>query len=163
MNERILIVLGSPNSPEGELSSIAKSRLDLCLKTYTENDLVLCTGGWGEHFNISLKPHAFYAKEYLLVGGISTNCFLDYALSGNTVEDAIKVKEIISTYVKPLLVVITSDFHVARTKLIFNKILKGYHILFLGAKVELHDEQHKTITEHEEKSVKNIIKNGLYY
>lgn len=163
MNKRILIVLGSPNTPEGELSNIAKSRLDLCLKIFTENDLVLCTGGWGEHFNVSPQPHAFYAKQYLSRGGISSKAFLNFALSSNTVEDAVKTKEIISAFVNPQLVVITSDFHMARTKLIFNEILKGYQIRFLEANVDMPEEQRKAVIEHEEKSVKSILENGLYY
>ena len=163
MNEQILIILGSPNSPDGELSDIAKSRLALCLKMYSEKDLVLCTGGWGKHFNVSKQPHALFAREYLLKRGIPSNCFLDFALSGNTVEDAVKVKEIVSVYTDPRLVVITSDFHMARTKLIFNEILEGYSIHFLGAKVELPEEKRKAIVEHEENSIKNILQNGLYY
>lgn len=163
MNNRILIVLGSPNSPGGVLSNIAKSRLDLCLKTYTEDAFILCTGGWGEHFNISKKPHAFYAKEYLLKRGVLAHSFLEPALSANTVEDAVKVKEIISKYEDPQLVVITSDFHLARAKLIFYEILIEYQISFLGANVELPEEELKVLTEHEEKAIKSITKNGLYY
>lgn len=163
MAERVLIVLGAPNSPDGVLSEMAKGRLDLCLKIYTENDLVLCTGGWGKHFNISKKPHAFYAKEYLVKNGVSPQCFLDFALSANTVEDAVKVKEIISKFTEPHLVVVTSDFHLERAKLIFDEILKGYTIRFMGASVELPEEQRKKTIAHEKKAIKSIIKNGLYY
>ena len=163
MTKRILIILGAPNSPDGVLGVIAKSRLDHCLKICTKNDLILCTGGWGKHFNVAEKPHAYYAKEYLLKNDILSQIFLDFALSGNTVEDAVKVKEIVSEYAEPQLVVITSDFHVERTKLIFTEILNGYNIRFTGASVELPEEQRKTIVEHEKKSVKEIIENGLYY
>ena len=31
MDKEILVVLGSPNSPTGELSIMAKERLDFCL------------------------------------------------------------------------------------------------------------------------------------
>jgi len=163
MAERILIPLGAPNSPDGVLSAIAQSRLDLCLKIYTDTDLVLCTGGWGKHFNISKKPHALYAKEYLLKNGVSSQCFLDFALSANTVEDAVKVKEIISTFTEPHLVVITSDFHLERAKLIFTEIVKGYTIQFMGAKVELPEEQRKKMVAHEKRAIRSIMERGLFY
>jgi len=163
MSKRILIVLGSPNSHDGELSSIAKNRLDVCFKTFVQDDLILCTGGWGEHFNTSNRSHAYYAKEYLLEKGILESCFLEPALSSNTVDDAVKIKEIISDFKEPKLLVVTSDFHLNRTKLIFKEILKKYTIEFLGAGNDLLKHQLKIIVEHEKKSIHKIIKNGLYY
>jgi len=163
MSKRILIVLGSPNSHDGELSSIAKNRLDVCFKTFVQDDLILCTGGWGEHFNTSNRSHAYYAKEYLLEKGILESSFLEPALSSNTVDDAVKIKEIVSDFKEPKLLVVTSDFHLDRTKLIFKEILKKYTIEFLGAGNDLLKHQLKIIVEHEKKSIHKIIKNGLYY
>ena len=162
MSKRILVVLGSPNSHDGELSSIAKNRLDLCFKTFLEDDLILCTGGWGKHFNTSNLPHSYYAKEYLIKKGILESYFLKSALSNNTVDDAIKMKKIISNYKGRELLIITSDFHLNRTKLIFKEILKKYTIEFLGAGNNLLKDQLKKIVEHEKKSIKKIIENGLY-
>lgn len=164
MDKRILIILGAPNTSDGVLSKIAKSRLDHCLKIYSETDLILCTGGWGEHFNTTPKPHSFYAKEYLLKNGIAPNCFLDSALSGNTVEDAVKVKKIVSKVEGSyLLIIVTSDFHIERSELIFKKILKGFNMVFTGAKTVLPQEELEIILEHEKKSIKKISENGLYY
>tara|TARA_R110002126_G_scaffold181672_2_gene330481 strand:+ start:1569 stop:1733 length:165 start_codon:yes stop_codon:yes gene_type:complete len=53
MKKEVLVVLGSPNSPTGALSDISKSRLNFCLENYSEDQKVLCTGGWGDHFNTS--------------------------------------------------------------------------------------------------------------
>jgi len=163
MNERILIILGAPNSPSGILSSIAKNRLDVCFKLFMENDFVLCTGSWGEHFNTSSHPHAYHSKKYLLEKGMSSTCFLEPALSNNTVDDAVKVKEIISNYPNSKLIIITSDFHVDRATLIFNEILKNHRIEFVGAENSLPNDQLKKIVEHEKKSIQKIIENGLYY
>lgn len=163
MSKRILIVLGAPNSPDGELSSIAKNRLNLCFKVFLQDDLILCTGGWGKHFNTSNLPHAYYAKEYLIKKGVLESHFLKPALSNNTVDDAVKVKDIISDHKNPKLLVITSDFHLNRTKLIFKEILKKYPIEFLGAENNLLRNQLKKIVEHEKNSINKIIKNGLYY
>lgn len=163
MNKRILIILGAPNSPSGILSSIAKNRLDVCFKIFLQNDLILCTGSWGEHFNTSKLPHSYHSKKYLLKKGIPNACFIAPALSNNTVDDAVKVKEIIASYKKPKLLIITSDFHLNRATLIFKEILHKHTIEFVGAANNLPRHQLEKIVEHEKKSINKIIENGLYY
>ena len=163
MNRRILIVLGAPNSPKGNLSSTARNRLDLCFETFKKNDLILCTGGWGKHFNTSVHSHSYYAKEYLENKGILKYSFLEDALSSNTVDDAVKTKRIISKYGNPKLIVITSDFHMERVKLVFNEIFHRQNIDFMKSKNSLPKNQLLKIIEHETKSIDSIKKNGLYY
>tara|TARA_R110000868_G_scaffold328512_1_gene589329 strand:+ start:1322 stop:1549 length:228 start_codon:yes stop_codon:yes gene_type:complete len=75
MKKEVLVVLGSPNSPTGALSDISKSRLNFCLENYSEDQKVLCTGGWGDYFNTSNKPHADYAKAYLIKKGVLEKIF----------------------------------------------------------------------------------------
>ena len=94
--KEVLIVLGSPNSPSGELSDISKSRLDYCRNIFTKGQLILCTGGCGPHFNTSDKPHSLYGRDYLIKNGLSEKDFLEFALSENTVDDAVKIKPILS-------------------------------------------------------------------
>lgn len=163
MKNEVLIVLGSPNSPAGELSEISKSRLDFCANIYSEGMLVLCTGGWGEHFNTAKEAHAFYAKKYLIKKGIQKDDFLDFALSENTVDDAVKIKEIVAKLEQPRLTVITSDYHLERVQLIFGEILHGYNIKYMGApgNIENHLLQH--LINHEKEAIQSIVKNGLYY
>jgi len=95
-NTEILIVLGSPNSSQGKLSSISIDRLDYCMQYFNKETLILCTGGFGAHFNTTSTPHATYAKTYLVSNGIAENNFLNAALSSNTVEDAVKIKSILA-------------------------------------------------------------------
>ena len=163
MVTEILIVLGAPNSVSGKLSIISKSRLDCCVKLFSPGKLVLCTGGWGEQFNTSKEAHATYAKRYLIQKGIPKDSFLDFALSENTVDDAVKVKEIISHFDKVKLDIITSDYHVKRVKIIFDEILSQYDISFTGATSPLTASELKPIIEHEQKAISLILKNGLYY
>lgn len=160
---RILVVLGAPNSPSGELSGISKSRLACCKEIFNKEQLILCTGGWGAHFNTSDKPHAYYGKKYLIENGLSESNFLAFALSENTVDDAIKVKSIVSNLDNVELTVITSDFHVERAKLIFNEVLKEYEIEFLGVKSDLTEEELIKLTAHEHRAITSIRKNGLYF
>lgn len=161
--KNILIVLGSPNSPSGVLGDISLERLNCCKNNYKEGDLILCTGGWGQHFNTSSYSHASLAKSYLVSDGISEKAFLEFALSQNTVDDAVKVKEILTTLENCNLTIITSDFHLERAKLIFNEILKEYNIQFIAAISNMDTEIFNRLVAHERKAVASILKNGLYY
>lgn len=163
MEKEVLVVLGSPNSPSGELSDISKSRLDCCRNMFAKGQLILCTGGWGPHFNISDKPHAFYGKEYLMGNGLSEEDFLEIALSGNTVDDAVKLKAILSNHSNVKLIVITSDYHIERVKLIFNEILDKYEMSFVGVESNMEAEKLRQLIEHENNAIKAIKQNGLYY
>ena len=163
MKKEILIVLGSPNSLSGELSNISKSRLDYCANLYSPGKLILCTGGWGEHFNTTNEAHAVYAKRHLIEKGVLECDFLDFALSENTVEDAVKIKKIISKIESPKLTIITSDYHQERVQLIFNEILEGFHVSCTGVPSQLDKDQLQRLIKHERKAINLIIKNGLYY
>jgi len=163
MKKEVLVVLGSPNSPRGELSDISKSRLDCCRNMFAKGQLILCTGGWGPHFNISDKAHAFYAKEYLLENGLSEKDFLELALSENTVDDAVKLKSILSNPKDVKLKVITSDYHLERVLLIFNEILDTYEMNFVGVKSNMEAEKLLQLIEHENNAIDAIKQNGLHY
>lgn len=163
MKKEVLIILGSPNSPSGKLSDISISRLNNCVNRYQKGNLILCTGGWGEHFNISKSSHATFAKQYLIEKGILEEDFLDFALSGNTVDDAVKIKPIISKLEKSKLTIITSDYHLNRVKIIFNKILENYTMDFIGVDSNLDREEHNVLMQHEKNALNSIVQNGLYY
>ena len=163
MSRKILIALGAPNSPEGKLSKISISRLDSCVELYEPGDMVLCTGGWGKHFNTSKEAHAVYAQQYLLSCGLPEDCFLPHALSGNTVEDAVKILPVIDGFGHVDLTVITSDYHLERVKLIFDEILSTYRIRYVGAPFPLNNKELKPLIDHEQRAIAAILKNGLYY
>lgn len=163
MKKEVLVVLGSPNSPIGELSDISKNRLDYCRKIFTKGQLVLLTGGWGAHFNTSDKPHAFYGRAYLINKGLSEKDFLEFAMSENTVDDAVKIKAILSEPKNANLIVITSDYHEDRVKLIFKEILKEYEISFVGVESSLDEKRLHELRKHEDKAINAIKRNGLYY
>tara|TARA_B100000809_G_scaffold237763_1_gene257879 strand:+ start:45082 stop:45573 length:492 start_codon:yes stop_codon:yes gene_type:complete len=163
MQQKIVIVLGSPNYPSGALGEISKSRLNYCLNTFQEGNLILCTGGWGAHFNTAEKAHASYSKTFLIEHGISENSFLEFALSTNTVEDAVKTKQIVSKFENPQLTIVTSDYHLNRVKLIFNEILEKYAMNFIGIESNLNKEEYSTLVLHEQKAIQSILEIGLYY
>jgi uncharacterized SAM-binding protein YcdF (DUF218 family) len=159
----ILIVLGSPNSPQGELSNISIDRLNYCLQHFNKEKLILCTGGFGVHFNTTSTPHATYAKVYLLSKGITDKHFLELALSSNTVEDAVKIKLVLAELTNIRLTIISSDYHIKRVQYIFNEVLKEYPKKYIGVESNLSKNELKTLNQHEEKALESIMKNGLYF
>ena len=163
MKTEVLIVLGAPNSITGKLSKISRSRLDCCADLYSEGIAVLCTGGWGAHFNTSKNAHAFYAKNYLLKKGVEGEDFLEFALSENTVDDAVKAKAILSELGYEQITVISSDYHIERVKLIFNEILEEFQLKYIGVKSPLSKKELHSLVLHEQKAIKSIKKSGLYY
>lgn len=160
---RILIVLGGQNNEVGTLSQSVKERLDTCLAVYEEGDSILCTGGWGAHFNRLEQPHAFFAREYLLSQGLDIKVFLPFALSSNTVDDAVKVKAILQSAVFDSLLIVTSDFHMERAQRIFTEILSEMPITFRAAANCLDAKALAEVRKHEEEALKKIQEKGLYY
>lgn len=119
----IIVVLGSPNSEAGELSSIAKERCELALAEYAKRPdwKFLLTGGYGAHFNTTDQPHAAYVKRHLVSRGIAGQEILELVESTNTLQDASLSKPIIMKYRVPEIVVVTSDYHVARARYVFER------------------------------------------
>lgn len=93
----IILLLGAPNDEQGRLSQMAQDRIDCAYNLYANNEHMtfLCTGGYGQHFNTTNRPHAYYAKQALIKKGVREEDFLPFILSTNTYEDFKISKEII--------------------------------------------------------------------
>ena len=163
--KEVLIVLGSPNSSEGILGEIALDRLSYCLQIFDpKKNLILCTGGFGDHFNPTNIPHANYAMDYLMNRGIDKGYFMEIALSSNSVEDAVKAKQVlVNSHSNYLLKIITSDFHIVRVQLIFEYILTGFTKEYFGVTHQMPMEGKERLIQHEKKAIAEIRKNGIYF
>lgn len=77
----IILLLGAPNDEQGRLSQMAQDRIDCAYNLYANNEHMtfLCTGGYGQHFNTTNRPHAYYAKQALIKKGVREEDF--YLLS----------------------------------------------------------------------------------
>lgn len=119
----MIIVLGSPNSQNGELYSIAKERCEQALAEYAKRPdwIFLLTGGYGTHFNTTDQPHAAYLSHYLITQGVSSQAIVEFAESSNTLQDASLSKPIVLKYGVPEIVIVTSDYHVDRAGYIFER------------------------------------------
>ena len=150
--------MGAPNDAQGQLSQIALDRLQTAVRFYTHNKdyKILCTGGFGPHFNTTSQPHAYYAARYLIAQGIPATDILPYVLSQNTREDAVQAKPLIGQYMPQQLVVITSDFHMPRASLLFNLYFPDQNLLFVEAKSTLDAETLRKLQEHERQAIKAL-------
>ena len=144
--KQIVLTLGAPNDEQGNLSPMAVDRLECTLGLYLHNDgvKILCTGGFGESFNTTNHPHAYYSKRFLIERGVRESDFLEFALTTNTVE-------------RPdLLFIVTSDFHMERVKLLHGLILNYPHVVFIPAKSSLSGEELAPLVLHEKLAVKSL-------
>lgn len=160
----IIIILGSPNNEKGELGQLAIDRLSTAIALYRRHSgyKVLCTGGFGKHFNQTMQPHAYYAKLYLMGQGVDQNDILEFVLSANTVEDATKSYQIIRRYNPESIMVVTSDFHMPRVKFIFERVYSGSLISYVEVASQLAKDEKSRLTAHEQKSLNSLQRNGLY-
>ncbi len=160
----VIVVLGSPNFPDGTLGPIALDRLQGCLSIFnSQKHKILCTGGFGAHFNTSPVAHANYLKDFLILKGVPSTAFLPLALSSNTVEDAVMSKSILMKTVFKDLIIITSEYHVARVKFIFAEILKDFNLNFKAVAHHSIDDVLEPLIQHEKVAMDQLISNGLYY
>jgi len=160
---KIILLLGSPNDDTGELSQIAIDRNECAYNIYQSNkDIVfLCTGGFGEHFNRTDKPHAYYSKEYLIAKGAKEEDFLPFVLSSNTYEDFEKAKLEIGRLNPDLVIVVTSDFHIGRARLLYEYFIGKANVLFVPAKSTLNSNELTASIDHEEQAI-NRLKQSLF-
>lgn len=156
--KKIILLLGSPNDSQGNLSRTAVDRNECAYSIYTRNDdvKILCTGGYGEHFNTTGLPHAQYAKDYLSAKGVEEEDFMTFILSSNTYEDLEMAKPVIEEHNPELLIVITSDFHMERVRILFKRLVDYPRTLFVPATTTLDDEQLLPLILHEEHAVKKL-------
>lgn len=156
----IVVLLGSPNSDQGELYNVAKTRCERALQEYRRHPgfKILPTGGFGDHFNRTDKPHAFYLRQYLVALGVPESDILEFAPSRNTIEDATLSYPIVSKYDVRNVIVVTSDYHAGRAQLLFQRTYKDVSLTFSLCAT---DEQHceldlKALKAHEKEALAKL-------
>lgn len=155
---KLLIVLGAPNDHLGNLSQIAEDRLACAHNFYNANSefKLVCTGGFGQHFNTTDKPHYYYAKKYLIDKGVPAGAFLQCPPSSNTVEDFQLTKYLVLEEQPDILVIITSDFHLSRARFLYHKMINYPRVVFIPALSSLQEEQLLPLLEHEANALKKL-------
>ena len=164
-----ITILGSPNNDDGSLSQIAISRATYAIElanTLTNDSIrYILTGGFGEHFNRTARPHVDYLETFLNSLGVSSSSIEAKLLSRNTNEDI----EMLSKYLNanPRLVnsqnyIVTSDYHVERVEHLLKRdaLLNSCRVKFIGAQTVLANEELELLRAHEMKALAQLrVKN----
>jgi hypothetical protein len=162
----IILVLGSPNADDGTLSKMAESRLAECLNLYrNRNSKIVLTGGFGEHFNITKNAHALYLKQSLIESGVKNEDILALIESSNSVQDAILSKWIIDKFQPEQIVIVTSDYHYLRAKLIFETVyapFKNFRFQLASSK-DADETIISNLIDHEKTALQGLIDFGVRF
>jgi vancomycin permeability regulator SanA len=160
----LVVILGSPNDQEGNLSEMGQGRVACGLQEYlSRRDAgwkILLTGGFGEHFNTTDKPNAYYAKQILLENGLQESEIVEFAESRDTVDDALQARPIVERYNASALVVVSSDFHIDRVRFIFGEVFPDRNLSFAGADYlkGRSDEERDRLLTHEKAEIASLKK-----
>lgn len=157
-----IIILGGPNDENGTLSSIAQERCRQALQEYQRHpgSRILPTGGWGPHFNTTTKPHGHYVREYLKALGIPDAAFVECAESSNTIEDARLCRPIVERHGFRELIVVTSDFHLARARFLFQQEFPGVAMEFSASPTRLPESDLRKRILHEQAALAKLEQNN---
>lgn len=155
----IIIVLGSPNDPRGNLSDIALERCSQALVEHGKNPdyAILPTGGWGAHFNTTKRAHGYYVQQELVARGIPQSAFLPCVESSNTIEDAALARPILERYAGAELIIVTSDFHAARAKYLFEREYPDRQIRLSTSATHAAPDERMKLEEHEQKALERLM------
>jgi len=150
-----IVVLGSPNDKDGKLLPIAISRAEAALVEFktNRNYKLLCTGGFGEHFNLTNIPHGQYLQEYLISKGVPSSSFIEIAHSSFTLQDATLSKPILQRHAITHCILVTSDFHMERAKLVFNQVFPNVDFVYSSAETLVSEDEFQKLIEHEQKAI----------
>ena len=119
--DNVLIVLGCAPAQSGKPSPIMVSRVKKAIDVYFKNyyELVIFSGG----------PNRFPLPEASIMaslshGRIPKNKIIEEKKSVSTVQNALFCYDILKKKKIKMISVVTSDFHIARSKYIFDRIFE---------------------------------------
>lgn len=123
----LILLFGHENSPSGQLSDVAISRCDVTLGLLNQhpNAVVLPTGGFGAHFNVTERMHSSYLADYLLTHGVDGSRILSGTSSSNTLEDCLCARKVVVDEGFSPIIAVTSEYHAPRVRLILNSVFRA--------------------------------------
>ena len=151
-------MLGSTNDEKGRLSSIALERCGQAIKEYRKHlgYYLLPTGGFGEHFNTTSKPHGSYIRQHLISRGIPEHVILACIESGNTIQDAVLSRPVLDRHKFTNLIVVTSDFHAERAGFLFKREFPDKSVKISKSITHLPEKELKMYKAHEKRALQNL-------
>jgi uncharacterized SAM-binding protein YcdF (DUF218 family) len=149
-----IVILPHESDSDGNLLKDSLLRADLAIDLYSRGcSKSILTLGWDYRpdSNITLSQSF---KNYLISSGIPEEIIIEDKNSRDTVGDAFFSKIILSKKNFKKLIVVTSDWHIERSKIIFDSIYgKKFQIKFLDIKTKYIS----TRIEKEKDSLKNFF------
>lgn len=132
---KVIVVLGKRLLPNGEPSHILKTRMEtactLFKQAFNKNkDYILVTGGLvqrGKGVKTEAEVMLRLADKY----GVKSSRVILEKQALSTMDNAFYSKAILDEMGVKDLTIITSDFHMNRSKMIFTRILKHYNLSFV--------------------------------
>ncbi|HWB06574.1 MAG TPA: YdcF family protein [Verrucomicrobiales bacterium] len=158
MEKTAIVILGASNDEAGTLSSFGKERCDQAISEFRAHagSSVIPTGGWGQHFNTTSRPHGHYLREYLQTQGIPEEAFVECVESSNTIEDAKFCRPVVERYGFRRLVVVTSDFHLDRARFLFGREFPDIALTFSVSATDLPEEELQRRISHERNALARL-------
>lgn len=153
-----IIVLGSPNDSSGVLLPTALARMNEAVHLYfsSPESVLVLTGGFGS-FNATEKPHAEYLKAFAISHLVPAEDILLCPLSSHTVDDAThSLGMLVKRQVISRVIVVTSDFHVERARLIFNAVYHDVLVDFVGVTAPMSSGSLEKARQHEAKALERL-------
>jgi uncharacterized SAM-binding protein YcdF (DUF218 family) len=151
---RILVVLGGTNTRAGRLSPMSVRRLRRALGLFRARPagtVLLLTGGFGAHFNVTRRPHHAYARAWLRRQGVAEDRFLPGAASAHTPDDARLCAEVLRRHPAAAVTLVTSDFHAARARHLFRRALgtRRFRVAVSACLAAFPPARRRRLQEHE--------------
>ncbi|WP_372368301.1 YdcF family protein [Candidatus Uabimicrobium sp. HlEnr_7] len=138
-----IVVLGMALDEQDQLNQLAQARVILAVDYYHKYRCPVVVSGGG----LTKKSEAQAMKEYLQILQVPQKDIFMEDESMETIGNAYFVKKnFIDNYKWKHIIVITSNFHIARAQQIFSNVIgKGINITFVGAKDCVCEEQKKQL------------------
>jgi uncharacterized SAM-binding protein YcdF (DUF218 family) len=182
----VVIVLGAQNDAQGRLSPTALARAQGALNEYRRRPgaTLLVTGGYGR-FNPAPRPHAHYMAVYLIEQGVDPDHILAQVESAHTVEDAALTCRLLGELVRSghrdipftttenaflaeastdlsvgSIIVVTSEVHVPRARLIFEHFYDPAQLTFVGTPDAFSAKHLQKQNAHEVEQIARILQQG---
>ena len=132
-----IVVLGAGITQKGNLTRVAKSRMDRAVELYRE--------GAAPRIIVTGRKESAVMKRYAVKQGVSASHVLLESRALDTIGNAFFTRKM---FLLPnnwqSIVIVTSIFHINRARLVFGKVLgKSYRMLFVPSKRVLSDKAFK--------------------
>ena len=135
----VIIVLGDYVDLKRGISEEQRKRIDRGIQLFHQNKakFLLFCGGFGKHFNTTKISLAKHMKIYAVKEGISNKKIILENKSFNTIENLIFAKQISDQRKFKKILIVSSDWHIARVKLISKYVFgKTYSTSFSAIHVK---------------------------